>query len=202
METLIDLILAERGPKVKIIIFSRHGDKTPDNHITSECLQEIISNGMPHLDSRINVLQHGSALPRTEETALAAAIWITRNGGTITKHLPADERLGSDRMFQELYTEEIKKKMKTYGYKNYEALVEGNIGGLMVFEVEVGEAVYTMFDNMTPGDIALSANHSPTVEAAFNYFSTPENGDIKMSIASLDGIIIAQDEEEKIFIYR
>jgi len=206
MNATVDFLLSEvYGHPVKVIIFSRHGDKTLDNHITLECLNEIMMNGMPGLTHRINTIQHGSACVRSDETASAAAIWILKNGGKITKHLSADPRLGSDEIFAELFNPEIKNRMKENGWKNYETIVKANSAGSKKFEKGVAEAIYEMFAQMKPGDIALSANHSPTVETAYNYFVDPKHRDEQMAIASLDGIILVQvetDEGTGIFAHR
>jgi len=207
MKTNLDFLFSEIYDRhsVRVIVFSRHGDKTPDNHITDECIKSIIENGMPGLDSRISVIQDGSACIRSTETALAAEKWIRNKGGAIVRHLPVDERLGSDQLFQDLFTPEIKEQMKTNGWKNYETLVNARIDGLMIFEQAVADAVNDMFKHMNAGDIALSVSHSPTVETAFNYFIDPDNRDNQMVIDSLDGIILVQvktDAGLRIFAHR
>jgi hypothetical protein len=108
MKNSLDYVLSIYGEKAKIILMSRHGDKTPENHITNECLANVINYGMPGIDSRINIFQHGTNCVRSEETGYAAVIWILTNGGKISKHLPADSRLGSDELFKELFTDEVK----------------------------------------------------------------------------------------------
>ncbi|MCX6794446.1 MAG: hypothetical protein NTY31_00370 [Candidatus Falkowbacteria bacterium] len=207
MKTSIDFLISEVHDlsKVKIIVFSRHGDKTPENHITLNCLKGIIENGMEGLDPRINVLQLGSACIRSTETAGAAALWISINGGKISKYLPVDARLGSDKLFQDLYTPEIKEQMKANDWKNYEALSKANLDGLINFKIGVAAAVEKMFKKMRFGDIALSVSHSPTVEVAFNCFADPDQSDEKMQIYPCDGIILIQMEIGKglcIFAYR
>ncbi len=197
MKASINSVLDIFGTQVRIILFSRHGDKTPENHITTECLLNIIENGMPGLDFRINVLQLGSACARSTETAYAAATWILNHGGQITKYLPTDSKLGSDKLFKELYPDEVKEKMNANGWKNYETLVKANRDGLKRFEKGVSETVWEMFNQMEIGDIALSISHSPTVECIFNYFVDPDRGDEKMAVAPLDGIILIQTDVEK-----
>lgn len=206
--TIVGISNDFQGRPIKIIIFSRHGDKTPDNHITDECLQRIIKDGMPGLHSGessfpvVNTLQLGSACVRSTETAYAAAVWVLTHGGKITKHLPADPRLGSDELFRELYTPEIKEQIKANGWKNYEALVEANPTGLKQFEDGIIDAIKEMFKQMAVGDICLSVSHSPTVETIFNLFTFTIFKIKRMSIDPLDGIILVEDESRDFHAYR
>lgn len=194
METNLNFLFSKVHNRyaVKVILLSRHGDKTPNNHITDECLKNIMEKGMPGLTPDINVIQHGSACVRSDETVSAAMIWILKNGGRIGRHLSADQRLGSDQFFQDLFTPEIKEQMKVSGWGNYETLVNARPDGLMIFEKGVAEGINSMFNNMETGDICLSVSHSPTVETAFNYFIDPDHRDNKMVIAPLDGIMLVQ----------
>lgn len=192
-------IFAHFGKNVKVMLIIRHGHKAADDRLTPECINDIMNDGFPGLTPSINVLQHGSDFIRTNETGVAATVWIRNNGGTITKNLPSDSRLGNTRVFA-MYNDRVKTQMKEKGWKNYEALVKTNPAGLLRFETELIGFVRETFYQLETGDVALIPAHSPTVEAIYNTFA--EDRDRKIQFAELEGIFLVQTINEDIFVYR
>lgn len=192
-------IFAHFGKNVKVMLVIRHGYKTADGNLTPECVNDVMNDGFPGLTPSINVLQHGSDFTRTDETGVAAAVWIRNNGGTITKDLPADSRLGNAQVFA-MYNDKVKVQMKEKGWKNYETLAKTNPAGLLRFETELTGFVRETFYQLETGDVALIPAHSPTVEAMYNTFS--EDRDRRIQFAELEGIFLVQTENEDIFVYR
>jgi len=77
---------------VKYIYIFRNGPETSNGHTTPECLQNIMSEGLPGITT-INVLHYGSNSAAIGETNLALAVWIIRNGGRVNNYLSEDKRL-------------------------------------------------------------------------------------------------------------
>jgi len=189
-------IFAHFGKNVKVIMMIRHGHKTPDGtRITTDCLKDIMDNGFPGLTTQVNVLQHGSEFIRTDQTGLAAALWILNNGGDIIKHLPDDYRLGHKPFF-DLYTPEVKDLIAKNGWKNYETLAETNNEELQRFQSALSVLIKQIFNNIEENNVVLVPAHSPTVEAAFNFFAAEP--DPRIEFKELEGICLVETESGKI----
>jgi len=188
------------GPKVKIIHVTRHGIKGKDGkHITLGCLDNIIRNGLPRLDPRTNVLQHGTDLVRSDETGTAASLWIMRQGGKIEKHLPSMPEITSDALFKKAYTTEVDHAVEVKGMSDYKAVKTYNPEVFKDWEETLQKVIETVFSKLSESDICLLPCHSPTVEIIYNIYAKEKNPDMIMKM--LHGIFVIMNENGKIITH-
>lgn len=190
-------IMQRFGEDSKLAFIFRHGIKTPDNHVTSECLADIRANGIPGAGININVIHEGSNFIRTRETVEALECWLIKNGASITNCFGANEALGSKDLFS-FYTDEIKKKMKDGGLGHYEVLVKYGVSTLMSWENDLTLFLEGLFQDLAPGDVCAVPCHTPTVEAIFNLYAN----DLKMAVKELEGIFLVQDPRGNFHVIR
>ncbi len=195
-------ITAQFGLKAKVLFIFRHGYKASDNHITLECLQDIMKNGVPGAAPNINVIHLGSEFVRTRETVEALVIWLLRNGVKIHERpIPSDYRLGNSEIFG-LYNVETKTNMQAQGLNNYQALAQLHPDALKDWKEELEGCMEEAFDMLEEGDVCAVPCHSPTVEAVYNIFSADGQKDPNMYIKELEGIFLVEDENGNIHIIR
>jgi len=188
----INEIKEKYGKSAKIALIFRHGKKTQDGeHITIECLRNIIENGVPGVSVNINSIHHGSYFIRTEETVLALALWIMSNGGKINNYFTKDERLGNKTIF-DLYDSATRAKISELGLSNYEAMEQLHPKQLKDWNKELKQFVKELFDLMENGDIMAVPCHTPTVECLFNLFAINNEKDSKMNVPELGGICLVK----------
>jgi len=191
-ENSVKSIRGQYGKGVKIIIMIRHGLKTEDGkHITAECLNSIIADGIPGIDTEVNVLQHGSYYPRTDETGTAISLNLLLKGDKIARHLPADNRLGNPGLFN-LYTPEMKMEMQNKKFTNYQGLRNLRLEEFMGYGNGVMEFIKETFARLNPGDVCLVPTHTPTVEIAYNFCAS--RPDEFMEIKELEYIFLVLHE--------
>jgi hypothetical protein len=181
-------IMNKFGEDYKLAFIFRHGIKTPDNHVAPECLADIKANGIPGAGININAIHEGSDFVRTKETVEALECWLVKNGATITNRFGTNGVLGNSDIFN-LYTEEIRTKIKTNGLGNYEALEKYKLSALMDWENDLTLFLEGLFHDLAPGDVCAVCCHTPTVEVIFNIYAN----DVKMTIKEMEGIFLLQD---------
>lgn len=190
------------GKNSKIAFISRHGKKTEDgNHITIECLKNIIENGIPSAPKGINLIHLGSYFIRTEETVLALALWVMSNGGKIEAYINRDERLGNEEIF-DLYDSGTRAIIAEKKLSNYEAMEQLHPDQLRSWNKELKSFVTELFEFMEPGDICAVPCHTPTVECLFNLFAADEEKDSKMNVPELGGICLIQTADGAVHAIR
>jgi len=188
-----DEIAEKFGPAARILFIFRHGYKTPDNHVTVECLQDIVKNGIPGAGRNINVIHLGSEYIRTRETVEALTIWLLNQGVNVFEYpIPSDDRLGNSEVFK-LYTSETKEIMKAKNLNNYQILAQLQPDILKDWEKDLRDVVNDIFDMLADGDVCAVPCHSPTVEAIYNVFA--DKKDPNMFVKELEGIFLVEDEE-------
>lgn len=172
----------------------RHGNKTPDNHITADCLLGIVHHGIFGIGNGVNRIQLGSSCVRTAETVMAFATWLTMNNGRLSGPIiPSDLRLGSDELFSpaKMITPSFIANVKA-GMSNFVALKESadrrdfsNWASIM------RSALYNVFDQLNEGDICFSATHSPTIEMLANSFGIDGS---TLNFKELRGVTFTQED--------
>ena len=187
------------GKNAKIAFVFRHGKKTPDNHITAQCIANITESGIVGVTPDVNILHMGSALVRTKETVEALKIWLLEKGAKIRGEIHADENLGSDELFN-CFTPEIRETMKTRGLTNYEAVKILMSELFDYWQKNLKKTFNGIFDLIEPSDFIVVPCHSPTVEMAYNLYA--DEPDEKIVINELEGIFLVQDEAGKIIALR
>jgi len=190
-------IMQKFGEDSKLAFIFRHGIKTPDNHITPECLADIKVNGIPGAGTNINVIHEGSDFIRTKETVKALEYWLIKNGASITNRFGSSEALGNEGIFN-FYTDEIQAKMKANNLGNYETLVRYGVSTLMNWENDLTFFLNGLFQDLAPGDVCAVPCHTPTVEAIYNIYAN----DLKMTVKELEGIFLIQDPRGNFYVIR
>lgn len=183
----------------KTIIMIRHGFKTKDNHITFDCLKEILHNGINRVGNEVNRIQLGSACIRTSETAMAFATWLTCNGGRIKSPiLPADARFGSDELFGQMVTEKFKKYVKE-GVSNVNALYHSaNPLDFNRWANDMKSALIAIYDQLDDGDVCFSATHSPTIEMICSRVRGFALNTLELDFKELQGVTFTQGADGQI----
>ena len=182
----------------KLIFLCRHGFKTAEGHITLECLQHIVSNGIPGAAININVIHCGTGFVRTEETVTALSLWLMQNGSRPKYGIEADSRLGDQTwldLFPPIQNEGAKRR-----YNYYQMLKHLDPDGFARWNQEINGAILDTFDMMAVGDVCAMVAHSPSVEMTYNLFADKE--DENFSAKEMEGIFLLMDSEGKVTAIR
>jgi len=192
-------LTGQYGDRTKIIYLIRHGIKNGE-HIDRDCLDSIMDHGFDGLSNAINVIHHGTDFVRTDETASAATIWLSRHGGGVEKHLNKSSVLGGKELMN-LITPEVRKRIKE-GTPNYRSLLEINPAGFFSWRKEVTQTIINVFPYLDYGDKCLMVGHTPVIETVFNLFCPPGKTDVDMEVRELDGIFLVERNDGQIVAYR
>lgn len=183
------------GKEAKVIFVFRHGIKTPDGHITPECLAKIEAEGIAGAGININVIQEGSDFVRTKETVEALEKWVIKNNGKINRHIPSDSCLGNNAIFG-FFTADVMNQMKTMGYGNYETLTVLGPQLQISWEADLENLISELFNQINPGDVCAVPCHSPTVEVLYNIYTALY--DQKMTVKELEGCFLIMNPDGQI----
>jgi len=151
--------------KGKTLILHRHSDKTPNNHISTEGRMKAKQWGKLYdrfLGAESVSHVFFGPLIRTGETAYA-----TISGrfafDQATIHNPVDG-LGSNELFAEMITDEVRRLIKEGNFSNLDAVIAGHNDDELKSYVTMGQqALIEMFDAMQDGELGIGFFHDPTI---------------------------------------
>ncbi len=183
----------------KLILIFRHGNKDEKGHVTQECLDKIIREGIPGAGLNINTVHYGSGFIRTEETVTALVLWLLRNNCRPEFGLDHDDRFGSQRWL-DVFSPSVREEGAKLGYNFYQMIKHLAPEEYAAWRAELNDAILEVFDAMESGDICALPAHSPTVELVDSLFADKE--DESLQIKEMEGIFLLMTSEGEIKVIR
>ncbi|MFA6194840.1 MAG: hypothetical protein WC719_03815 [Patescibacteria group bacterium] len=188
---------------MKTLVIIRHGRKDEDGTLVDkDQLAEIENIGIAGLNDLVKkhqglVIFHlGTAIERTGQTikAYERHLDISNAINSFGGYLPADARLGSNKIFKEFSENpEIVKEAERTTWFN--AFRRYNPKFIEKIQINMLDAITDIFSRVDDGSLVISAGHTPMIEwLALGIDENDHKISCKIKLKELTGFIFTEDK--------